>query len=147
MVPRTLDTWAKATALGPRASSASIESGSSWPSSVTPMYSSVAPRSSQINCQGTTSEWCSISVTSTRSPGFRFARPQAWVTRLSEAVALAVKIVSSRVDPSHAATLSRAPSYSSVASEASGGVDAAVDRGTVIAVVVDDRVDHHLRGL
>ncbi len=74
------------------------------------MYSSWAPRSWQISCHGTTSEWCSISVTSTVSPALRLVRPQEWLTRFNEAVALAVKIVSCGVDPSHAAMRSRAPS-------------------------------------
>ena len=90
------------------------------PSSSTGMYSSLAPRSAQISCHGTTSEWCSISVMSTVSPGSRLVRPQEWVTRLIEAVALAVKIVSCGVEPSQAAMRSRAPSYRSVASTTSG---------------------------
>ena len=65
-------------------------------------------------------EWCSISVSTTRSPRWTFCRPHVYATMLIAAVALAVKIVSSGVDPSHEAIRPRAPSYRSVASAASG---------------------------
>ena len=65
-------------------------------------------------------EWCSISVSTDEIPRCTFARPHVYATRLIAAVALAAKIVSCGVDPSHAAIRSRAPSYSSVASTASG---------------------------
>ena len=39
------------------------------PSSVIGMYLTLMPRFMACNCQGTMFEWCSISVTSTSSPG------------------------------------------------------------------------------
>ena len=65
-------------------------------------------------------EWCSISVSTTRSPRCTLPRPHVYATRFIAAVAFAVKIVSSGVDPSQSAIRRRAPSYRSVASTASG---------------------------
>jgi hypothetical protein len=70
--------------------------------------------------RGTRLEWCSISVTRTRSPARRLAAPHEYATRFSASVALRVKIVSREPQPSHAATRSRADSNASVASAASG---------------------------
>ena len=56
-------------------------------------------------------EWCSISVDSTMSPAFRNLRAQAWAMRLSDSVALRVKIkVSGFGAPTKAASLVRASS-------------------------------------
>ena len=87
--------------LRPRSSSASSASRSSWPSSSTGTYASSASRSWQRSCHGTMFEWCSISVSTTRSPAPTFCRPHVYATRLIAAVALAVKIVSSgrRAEP------------------------------------------------
>ncbi len=65
-------------------------------------------------------EWCSISVSTIRSPAPTFSRPHVYATRLIAAVALAVKIVSSGVEESQSAIRLRAPSNRSVASTASG---------------------------
>jgi hypothetical protein len=62
-------------------------------------------------CQGTKFEWCSSSVTSTRSPGPRFGRPHAYATRLIPSVALRVKISSRALGAlTNRAIRSRAPS-------------------------------------
>ena len=64
--------------------------------------------------------WCSICVTSTASPGPRFALPQEWATRLIASVAFLVKIVVSGSAPVNAAMRSRALSNAASASWASG---------------------------
>ena len=61
-------------------------------------------------------EWCSISVSTTRSPSVTFV----CATRLIAPVAFGVKIVPRESQPSHAAIRLRAPSNSSVASAAIG---------------------------
>ena len=71
-------------------------------------------------CHGTKFEWCSISVTTTVSPGPTFARPHEYATRFTASVAFLQKIVARAGQFSHAAMRSRAPSNSSVASAASG---------------------------
>jgi len=55
-------------------------------------------------------EWCSISVSTTRSPRATLSRPHVYATRLIAAVAFAVKIVSSGVERNQSAIRWRAPS-------------------------------------
>jgi hypothetical protein len=89
---------------------------SSRPSSVTPNHFSVAPVRSQASCHGTMLLWCSISETTTTSPGFS-AAPSVCAARLSASEAFFVNTTSSRDGaPMNAATLSRPPSYAAVAS-------------------------------
>ncbi len=62
-------------------------------------------------------EWCSISVSTMRSPGPTLAAPQDRATRLIASVALRTKITSRRSRaPMWSATVARAPSYAAVAS-------------------------------
>ena len=75
-VPSTFETWATQTSFGPRSSSAAKASMSSRPSSVIGAQSRWASFSWATWYQGTTFEWCSISVTTIRSPAERFVRPQ-----------------------------------------------------------------------
>ena len=72
---------------------------STRPSSVIGAQSRWASISWATWYQGTTFEWCSISVTTIRSPGERFARPQEYATRLSASVALRTKTISRRPAP------------------------------------------------
>ena len=65
---------------------------------------------SQSICHGTRLEWCSISVTTIRSPARTFAPPHEYATRLIASVALRVNTVSPGTDPAKAATFARAPS-------------------------------------
>ena len=84
---------------------------SSEPSSVTRTQSISAPVRSASCCQGTMFEWCSISVSTIRSPALTFASPQARATRLIASVALRTKITSRRsAAPRWSATVARAPS-------------------------------------
>lgn len=97
---------------------------SSRPSSVSPNHFSFAPVRCESSCHGTMLEWCSISVmTISASASTRYgssAQPSMLATRLSDSEAFLVKITSSRLGAlTKAATLSRAPSYSAVASSAS----------------------------
>ena len=64
-------------------------------------------------------EWCSISVTSTSSPGFSSRAPQAQATRLMASLAFLVKTTPSRGAPTSRATASRPASKRAVASAAS----------------------------
>ena len=95
---------------GPRASSASSSGSISRPSSSIGTYASSAPVRSHSICHGTMLEWCSISVTTTRSPAPTLAEPHEYATRLIASVALRVKTVSPGAEPANAATFSRAPS-------------------------------------
>ena len=62
-------------------------------------------------------EWCSISVSTMRSPAPTLASPQARATRLIASVALRTKIASRRsAAPMWSATVARAPSKAAVAS-------------------------------
>ena len=62
-------------------------------------------------------EWCSISVSRTRSPRLRLARPQLYATRLIASLALRVQITSfGQHAPMKLDTFARAPSYWAVAS-------------------------------
>ena len=119
-MPKTFDTCTKDTNRGPRSNNPSKASKSKKPSSETGTYASSASRSWHNNCQGTMFEWCSISVSTTRSPRCTFWRPHVYATRLIAAVALAVNTVSSTVEPSHEAIRPRASSNNVVASSASG---------------------------
>ena len=65
---------------------------SSRPSSSTGTQSISAPTRSASCCQGTMLEWCSISVSTMRSPSPTLASPQARATRLIASVALRTKI-------------------------------------------------------
>ena len=64
-------------------------------------------------------EWCSICVSSTRSPGPTLWRPHEYATRLIASVTFLVKTTSSNAAFSHEAMKRRAPSNDSVASCAS----------------------------
>ena len=76
IVPIEFETWFVATTLiSPSAAIESSVERSSSPSSVSGIISSFAPVRPAMNCQGTKFEWCSSSVTTTRSPGPRFDIP------------------------------------------------------------------------
>jgi hypothetical protein len=116
IVPSAFDTQVRATTLVFSVSSSSMLLRSSRPSSVTPNHLSVAPVRSHASCHGTMLLWCSISETTTTSPGFS-AAPSVCAARLSASEAFLVKTISSRFGaPMNAATLSRPPSYAAVAS-------------------------------
>ncbi len=67
-------------------------------------------------CHGTKFAWCSSSVITTRSPGPRLSRPQAYATRLSASVAFRVKTTSFSLGALRKeATVRRAASNASVA--------------------------------
>ena len=70
-VPSTLDWWATATTLARSVITLSTSDRSSRPSAVTPNQRSVAPVRWHSCCHGTRLAWCSISVTTTSSPGPR----------------------------------------------------------------------------
>ena len=55
-----------------------------------------AASSRAMYCHGTKFEWCSSSVTTTRSPGWRFQSPHAYATRLIASVALRTKMILAR---------------------------------------------------
>ena len=76
-VPRTFETCATATSFGPRSSSDAYAARSSRPSSVIGTQSMIAPVRSASSCQGTMFEWCSISVSTMRSPAPMLASPHA----------------------------------------------------------------------
>ena len=87
---------------------------------MTPNQRSVAPVRWHSCCQGTRLAWCSISVTSTSSPGPTRNRCAcgpavaalliAYATRFSASVALLVNTISPGSAPMKAATRARAPS-------------------------------------
>ena len=95
-VPSELLTWMIATILVRGVSRRSNASRSSSPRSVIGAAFSVAPVWAHTSCHGTIFEWCSIHVTSTSSPGFKFVRPQLWATRLMPSVQPFVKTISRR---------------------------------------------------
>ena len=92
---------------------------SSSPPGVTGAKRTVAPVTSATICQGTMFEWCSISVTSTSSPGFSSRAPQAQATRLIASLAFLANTTPSRGAPTSRATASRPASKRAVASAAS----------------------------
>ena len=67
---------------------------SSLPSRVDAEVLELGAGSSHSSCQGTTLEWCSISVISTMSPSATFCRAQVKRTRLIASVALRTNTVS-----------------------------------------------------
>ena len=84
---------------------------SSRPSPVTGTQSISAPPASASSCQGTMFEWCSISVSTIRSPAPMLAAPQERAARLIASVALRTKTISRRsAAPRWSATVARAPS-------------------------------------
>ena len=80
---------------------------SSSPPGVTGANTTSAPVIVATICHGTMLEWCSISVTSTRSPGRRVRTPHAHATRLIASLAFLVRITPSRGAPTSRATASR----------------------------------------
>ena len=93
---------------------------SSCPSGVSGTQRSSIPRSAASMCHGTMLAWCSISVSTTTSPGPRLARPHAAAIRFIASVAFLVKMISSEPGAlTNRATARRAFSYASVASPAS----------------------------
>ena len=92
---------------------------SSSPPGVTGTKRTVAPVISATICHGTMFEWCSISVTSTSSPGFSSRAPQAQATRLIASLAFLANTRPSRGAPTRRATASRPASKRAVASAAS----------------------------
>ncbi len=65
-------------------------------------------------------EWCSISVSRTRSPRLRLARPQLYASRFIASLALRVQMISlGQQEPTKLATFARAASYWAVASSLS----------------------------
>ena len=78
----------------PRARVASRPRGRARRASVSGISASSAPVFPAMYCHGTKFEWCSSSVTTTRSPGPRFERPHAYATRLIASVALRTKMMS-----------------------------------------------------
>ena len=74
-VPRTLETCATATIFVRSESSRSYSSITSSPASFMGMTLRLARFSSQIICQGTMLEWCSMAETMTSSPARRYFRP------------------------------------------------------------------------
>jgi hypothetical protein len=72
---------------------------SSLPSSSIGAQSRSAPFSRATWYQGTTFEWCSISVTTMRSLGARLALAHEYATRLRASVALRTKTTSRRSAP------------------------------------------------
>ena len=93
---------------------------------------------------GTRLEWCSSSVTTTRSPVPTCSRPHVYATRLIEAVALAVKIVSCDRRPQPPRDpLARALELLGRLDRQR--VDAAVHRGAKVVVVAVHCLDHRRR--
>ncbi len=117
-VPSTLLTQVRETTLVRELTSPSRTafSTSSRPSSVTSNHRNVAPVRSHASCHGTMLEWCSITDTTTSSPGPSFA-VSVWAARLSASDAFFVNTTSSgRAAPRNPATIDRAPSNAAVAS-------------------------------
>ncbi len=86
---------------------------------MTPYQRSVAPVRRHSSCHGTRLAWCSISVTTTSSPGpsarcsapgVVAAFPSEYATRLMPSVAFLVSTTSSARAPTNAATVARASS-------------------------------------
>ncbi len=105
-----------------------------------------APVASAMSCHGTRLLWCSIAEKTISSPGLRNLRPQAFATRLIDSVVLRVKMISC----SGCACVDEAAGLH--ARGLVGGrrlfgerVQAAVDVGVVVLVVVHERVDHLAR--
>ena len=94
IVPSEFDTWTTATIFVRSVSRPSSRSIRSSPSSVIGSTFRCAPFSSQMSCQGTMFEWCSISVMSTSSPLPMFARPNVCATRLIASVVPRTKMIS-----------------------------------------------------
>ena len=119
IVPSTLLIAVKLNAFAPSSSCGNVVR-SSWPSAVSGTQRSSMPRSAASMCHGTMLAWCSMCVSTTASPAFMFVRAHDHTTRLSASVAFFVK-TTSRVCGAlmKRRTLSRAPSYASVASAAS----------------------------
>mmetsp|Transcript_64652 Transcript_64652/g.192632 ORF Transcript_64652/g.192632 Transcript_64652/m.192632 type:complete len:251 (-) Transcript_64652:621-1373(-) len=117
--PRVFDTWAKVTSLVRGVIRDSMCSTSSSPLLATRAKANSAPVRWATNCHGTKFEWCSISVSTTRSPGPKFEMPQLPATKLMASVAPLVKTTSlADRAPMRRATLSRAASNASVARSA-----------------------------
>mmetsp|Transcript_33090 Transcript_33090/g.79054 ORF Transcript_33090/g.79054 Transcript_33090/m.79054 type:complete len:201 (-) Transcript_33090:292-894(-) len=127
-VPRTFETcWTETIFVLSVTSSENI-SRSNDPSRRTGRYFRTAPVSSAAICHGTMLLWCSASVMSISSPSVRYSslgspggRPAVCdsdeAIRLIDSVAPLVKTISFlELALTNDATLSRAPSYSSVAS-------------------------------
>ena len=85
-VPVELAMWATLTILVRSVRRWSNSSRISSPLSLMGTALRRAPLSSQMSCQGTILEWCSISVMSTSSPGCRKALPKEEATRLIASV-------------------------------------------------------------
>ena len=98
----------------------------------------IAPVRPATYCHGTKLEWCSRSVTTTRSPGPRLSRPQAYATRFSASVAERVKITS-RSDGAftYARTFPRSRARGRALGEP---VDAAVDVRVRVLVELAQRI-------
>mmetsp|Transcript_975 Transcript_975/g.2694 ORF Transcript_975/g.2694 Transcript_975/m.2694 type:complete len:201 (+) Transcript_975:571-1173(+) len=115
--PSTLDTCGRATSLvlSPRRERRCARS--MHPASVSiRAYLTTAPVRCARSCQGTMLAWCSTSLTTISSPGPTLSRPHECATRLMASVAPRVKTISRRdAALTNCATLSRAPSYASVA--------------------------------
>ncbi len=91
-------------------------SRSSRPSSVMSNQRSVAPVRWQASCHGTRFEWCSMTETTTSSPG-PSAADSVYAARFSASDAFFVNTTSSERDaPMKSATAVRAPSNAAVAS-------------------------------
>ena len=130
----------------PAASWASSSSRSSWPSLVDARRTRArAPFSSHSSCQGTTFEWCSISVISTDVAGSAtFCRAQVKRTRLIASVALRTNTVSAGRRADEAGD--RCPRALVELGRLGGElVHAAVDVRVRVAVVGVDRLDHATR--
>ena len=146
IVPSVFETRLFATTLT-LPSRAIPSSASSWssPWSSIGICRKPAPVRCAMNCHGTKLEWCSSSVITTRSPGPRLSRPQAYATRLIASVALRVKTISfSDGALRNDATVRRAPSNPSVATLREP-IDAPMDVRVLVLVERAHPVEHLAR--
>ena len=114
--PRVLLTCTRLTSRVRSFSWAFISSRSNSPLCVKPTWRNRQPVRAASNCQGTRLLWCSITESSTSSPGLRLASPQLRATRLMASLALRVNTISwAEAAPTKLAVFCRAASKPSVA--------------------------------
>ena len=118
-----------------------VRPGRAGPRASTGAQSISAPDRSASCCQGTMFEWCSISVSTIRSPAPTLASPQARATRLIASVALRTKIDLAPVGGADVVGDRRAGALVGGGRLGRERVDAAVDVRVVAALVAVDRLD------